>query len=91
MWVQSGGDWGNVKYEEILETDDVELSGKSHEWLTRDQVIEIYKSDAVGNSVCDSKMGNTKTSRPHPEVPWLEDARQYHVHPCTHINYHCLC
>ena len=66
-------------YQETLSEIDSETTSEVQEWVTRDQYCEIMKSDKVGNAVCDEKGKSMRTSRPHPDVPWMEDARQYLV------------
>ena len=79
LWVQSKGDWASVAYEEILAKEDKDMAGTTDEWLTRDQVEDLYKSRLVADSICDMKLSNPKLTRRHPEIPHIEDARQFKV------------
>ena len=81
IWVRCGEDWGKVTYSEILETSDRNLDGTTLMWITRDQAHDLMKSTLVGDAICDSKAKHHTTTRRHPDVPWLEEARQYLVQP----------
>ena len=79
IWVKSGKSWANVRYEEVLQKSERERDIDSYEWCTLDQAVEIYKSEVVGTAVCTEAGKNSKSTRRHPSVPWLDAARQYFV------------
>ena len=49
------------------------------EWCTLDQAIHIYRSDVVGRALCDEAGKDLRTTRRHPLVPLLDEARQFKV------------
>ena len=74
-------DWAKAEYQEVLSIVGKDLDVGECEWLTEAQVIELVKSPVVGSAICAVKRESSKTCRQHPDVPHLEEARQYLVSP----------
>ena len=69
------------KLARIEETEDKE----THMWLTRAQTRDLYKSDAVGDAVCDECLNHPDQFEEHPTVPWMREAMMFYVPaPKTH-------
>jgi len=79
QWVQAGGSWAHVEYQEILSRLSREVEGTSDEWITLAQAIFIFKDEEVATAICHEKLKNPKMNRRHRDVPWLDSARQFLV------------
>ena len=79
QWVQAGGSWAHVEYQEILSRLSREVEGTSDEWITLAQAICIFKDEEVATAICQEKLNNPKMNRRHRDVPWLDSARQFLV------------
>ncbi len=77
LWVRGDCNWLNVQYQELLKKQEKNTDEDEEAWVTRAQAIHIFKCPIVGGAVCDEKAKSVKTSRPHEDVPWLPEARQY--------------
>ena len=78
-WVRSGKNWATVEYKEILEKNKKDNSVGVLEWCTLGQAIHIYRSEVVGRALCDEAGKDLRTTRRHPLVPLLDEARQFKV------------
>ena len=79
IWCRNGGKWSGIDYSESMRKRDTESEIEEKEWCTKGQYEKIMGDRDVVKAICDSLEGNPHRCRPHPDVPWMESARQYFV------------
>ena len=76
LWAGSSESWGKVVLWEEQFKRDTESSALKEAWLTKAQLLEIYKVEAVVEGIITKKVG-PDLQRAHPEAPEIEEAKQY--------------
>ncbi|CAK9106672.1 Uncharacterized protein SCF082_LOCUS49684 [Durusdinium trenchii] len=72
------GNWKSSDFYMSILNSSRERKQGSRRWLTRQQVIEKYQSEEIGNAICDAKLRDPETAREqtkcHPDLPDREDS-----------------